>query len=141
MTFPQIVLAAASLLPFSGMVDHVSPTVTALSSGTLTDLGGANVGRVGIERQGGRAYVYVTDARMAAGATLELLVSTSAENLKAGDHLGPGKDALRAGLIGQAEVRYALPASVEPGNLRSVWVWCRSVRLPSARARLTPSRP
>ena len=141
MTLHRTLLMTAVLLASSGVVARTGPAVSVVSSGTLRDLSGATVGQVSIERQGGRAYVHVTDAGKAAGATLELLVSTSPRTLNAGDHTGPGTGAVRAGLIEQAEVRSALPASVNPGSLRSVWVWCRSVRLPAARATLTSSPP
>lgn len=140
MTLHRTLLLTAVLLASSGVLARTGPAVSVVSSGTLRDLSGAAVGQVSIERQGETTYVRVVEAGRAAGATLELLVSPSSRALKSGDHGGPGQDAVRAGLIEQAQVRYALPASVRPGKLRSVWVWCSSVRLPSAQARLVPVR-
>jgi hypothetical protein len=139
MTRRLTLLTAAVLLACSGLATQAKSTVNTVESGTLRDLSGANIGQVSLERQGDWAHLHVTDAGKAAGKALELLVSTSARELKVGDHAGPGQNAMRAGLIERAEVRYRLLASVRPGSLRSVWVWCHSVRLPSARARLLSS--
>jgi len=131
-----MLLVAALNLPFA--VAQTRPAVAVMSSGSLSDLDGAGVGQVSIEQQSGKVYLHVTGAAKAAGATLEVLVSDSQRPLLAGDHTGPGQQAVQVGLIERAEVRDRLPASVKPGRLRSVWVWCRSVRAPSARATLRP---
>ena len=136
MILPRMLIVAAALtLPAAA---QRVPAVTVVSSGTLSDLSGAGVGQVSIEQQGGQVYLHVTGAARAAGTTLEVLVSDSQRPLKAGDHTGPGQSAVRAGLIERSEVRYRLPASVNPGSLRSVWIWCHSVRAASAWARLKP---
>ncbi len=140
MTLHRTLLTTAVLLASSGVIAQAGSGVSLVSSGTLRDLSGATVGQVSIERQRGVTYVRVSQAEKATGATLELLVSPSTRALRTGDHGGPGQGAVRAGLIEQAHVRYALPASVRPEGLRSVWVWCRSVRLPSARAQLFRAR-
>ena len=140
MTLPRmLIVAAAMTLPASAHAHRV-PAVTVVSSGALRDLNGAEVGRVSIEQQGGQVYLHVTGAAKAVGATLEVLVSDSQRSLIAGDHTGPGPQAVQAGLIERSEVRYRLPASVRPGSLRSVWIWCPSVRAASARATLTPKQ-
>ncbi|MFB9991640.1 hypothetical protein ACFFLM_06630 [Deinococcus oregonensis] len=145
MTLPRTLspsLLAAALLLLAPMAQAKPPpasSIAVLASGPLLNLEGHEVGQVRLERQGGRLYVQVRDAGRAAGANLEVLVSASSRALRAGDHSGPGQSAVRIGSIQQGDVRYLLPAVLLPGSVRSVWVWCPSVKLPSAQALL--SRP
>jgi len=129
-------LLLVAVLSLSFTTARAVSHVTVVSSGSLINLEGIRVGQVSIEQQGAQVYLHVTGAARAAGATLEVLVSDSQRSLQAGDHTGPGLRAIRAGRIERGEVRYLLPPSVEASNPQSVWIWCRSVRLPSARATL-----
>ena len=134
MNLRRLLLLAALLLTTSALADKLAVTVVA--HGPLLNLDGQTAGQVRIERQAGRRYLHVVGAGGAAGANLKLLLSESSRPLLPGDHSGPGPNALNLGLIAGPEVRYALPPRLNLISLHTVWVWCGSVRLASARALL-----
>ncbi|THF66738.1 hypothetical protein E7T06_20510 [Deinococcus sp. Arct2-2] len=138
-TLSHSLLAAALLLLPSVAQTTPVPSKTVLASGPLLNLDGQEVGQVHLEQQDGRVYVQVRGAGRAAGANLELLVSASSRALRAGDHGGPGQGAIRISSIQRGDVRSLLPATLLPSSVRSVWVWCPAVKLPSARALLNRS--
>ena len=106
---------------------------TLLASGVLIDLDGRAVGQLRLEQRGSAHVLQLTGA---AGAHLEVLLSPSRRALRAGDHGGPGVQAVRVGVLNGADLRLPLPASLRLRSFQTVWVWCASVRLASARALL-----
>ncbi|ULH17239.1 hypothetical protein MF271_17920 (plasmid) [Deinococcus sp. KNUC1210] len=137
-TLTLLALTAFACLPASSATGSAlaSAPLTVVASGPLIGLDGQVVGQALIEQRGTSRYLHLKNAGGAAGATLELLLSPSLRPLRAGDHGGPGPLALRVGYLDRADLSLPLPASLRGRSVQTLWVWCASVRLPSARALL-----
>ncbi|GGR07243.1 hypothetical protein GCM10008957_19890 [Deinococcus ruber] len=137
-TLALLAMAAFACLPASAVKGSAPASVplTVVASGPLIGLDGQVVGQALLEQQGNVRYLHLKNAGGAAGATLELLLSPSLRPLQAGDHGGPGPLALRVGHLDRPDLRLPLPASLRVRSVHTLWVWCASVRLPSARALL-----